>query len=176
MAIKANLKTLAQLVDLGAVLKLGATEAVGVIQRRTARGLDMHGRTFVPYSIEYGAKRADDGRNTSPVDLTLTGGLLAALKILRTEKAIDVMRSFIGPGTGTSPRLEWEFDDHRGYKSRRTGGRGPSHNLVGRWLHEGRHRGVARPWLGLSPEDRRRVYQRMLQAAQRMAGKPKTGR
>jgi hypothetical protein len=177
MAVKTNLKSFGQLVDVKALVQLAATDAIGRIQRRTAKGTDMHGRAFRSYSDEYAKKRDDDGRNASPVDLTFTGGLLASVRILRVVDRVGKIAALIGPGTGTSPEIGWRKTGGSGaYKSHRTGRRGPSHNLVGRWLHEGRTRGQARPWLGLSEADRRAVIARAVQAARRMVARlPKVG-
>lgn len=61
-----------------------AREAVTRITTRTARGVDAHGRPFAPYSPDYLALRQAAGRG-STVDLTLTGQLLRALRVLRVE-------------------------------------------------------------------------------------------
>lgn len=65
-------------------MERAAIHAVSIIQRRTAKGQGVRG-PFVPYSRAYAAKRAATGRNTSPVDLTLTGTMLRGLRVLRVE-------------------------------------------------------------------------------------------
>lgn len=65
-------------------LERAAIHAVSIIQRRTAKGQGVRG-PFVPYSRAYAAKRAATGRNTSPVDLTLTSTMLRGLRVLQVE-------------------------------------------------------------------------------------------
>lgn len=65
-------------------MERAAIHAVSIIQRRTAKGQGVRG-PFAPYSRAYAAKRAATGRNTSPVDLTLTGTMLRGLRVLRVE-------------------------------------------------------------------------------------------
>lgn len=62
-----------------------ALHAVSIITRRTGKGIDVDGRPFKPYGAAYAAKRAAAGRQTSPVNLTLTGTLLRGLRVLRVE-------------------------------------------------------------------------------------------
>jgi hypothetical protein len=47
-------------------------------------------------------------------------------------------------------------------RSIRTGKRSPPHNLLGLWLHKGTSRTPARPWLGLSPAQRKDVAARLV--------------
>ena len=71
-----------------------ALHAVSIITRRTGKGLDVDGRPFKPYGAAYAAKRAAAGRQTSPVNLTLTGTLLRGLRVLRVEP--NGRRAWIG--------------------------------------------------------------------------------
>lgn len=74
-------------------MERAAIHAVSIIQRRTAKGQGVRG-PFAPYTKAYAAKRAATGRNTSPVDLTLTGTLIRGLRVLRVEPT--GRRSWIG--------------------------------------------------------------------------------
>ena len=47
---------------------------------RTRSGTDVNGQAFAPYSKTYAKRREKAGRNTSPVDLTVTGKMLAAVQ------------------------------------------------------------------------------------------------
>lgn len=60
-------------------------QAISGIQRDTARGIDMRGRRFVAYDPDYAEARRESGRNASPPDLTLTGTMLRALRLLRVD-------------------------------------------------------------------------------------------
>lgn len=71
-----------------------ALHAVSIITRRTGKGIDVDGRPFKPYGAAYAAKRAAAGRQTSPVNLTLTGTLLRGLRVLRVEP--NGRRAWIG--------------------------------------------------------------------------------
>lgn len=62
-----------------------ALQAISGITRDTRSGVDMHGRAFVPYSPEYAAARLESGRKADPPDLTLTGTMLRALRVLRVD-------------------------------------------------------------------------------------------
>lgn len=67
--------------------------AVSIIKRRTAQGRAIGGGAFPSYSADYSKKKAGSGRNSYPADLTVTGELLGALKVLRVESAT---RAIIG--------------------------------------------------------------------------------
>jgi hypothetical protein len=69
---------------LGIGLRAAAPAAVGIVQRRTAQGADLHGRPFKPYSARYGALKRASGRSGN-VDLTLTGEMLRRLRVLRAD-------------------------------------------------------------------------------------------
>lgn len=62
-------------------LQAAAVSAVSLIQRRTARGVDLDGRAFAPYSEGYARAKALSGRRSTPPDLTLTGQMLRNLKV-----------------------------------------------------------------------------------------------
>lgn len=123
---------------------------IGHVLRRTAQGKDMHDRPFAAYSAGYRRRLTRMGESTK-VDLRATGGLLNSLRLLRTEVRGSVAILVFGPDAGTSAEVRTPPAGRR--RARRTGRRGPRHNLVGLWLHEGR-RGPARQWLGISPSGR----------------------
>lgn len=62
-------------------LQAAAVSAVSLIQRRTAKGVDLDGRPFAPYSTDYARAKSLAGRNVAPPDLTLTGQMLRNLKV-----------------------------------------------------------------------------------------------
>lgn len=136
--------------DMGALRRL-IPLIVGWVVRRTAGGRDLHERPFRGYSPRYRERLARMGE-TSLVDLRVTGGLLNSVRHLRTEaNGKDRVTMFFGPGTGTSPQVA--PPPLRGKRrARRTGRRGPPHNLVGAWLHYGHGKMPPRPWLGLGKE------------------------
>src|SRR5690242_13054381 len=73
-----------------ALLQRAAAHAVGIIRRRTAKGIDVDGQQFVSYSTKYAEKRAQSGRKSNPVDLTLGGDMLAGMTVLEVtpERAL----------------------------------------------------------------------------------------
>lgn len=124
---------------------------VGIIQRRTAQGKSWKGGTLAQYSNSY-KDALSAGRESWKVDLTLTGSYLADIKVLKIiERARDIM-VLIGPGTGTSPKV-----DLGGGRARQTGKRSPPHNILGTYLEYGTPKMPARPHLGITPEERKRV-------------------
>lgn len=76
-----------------AAIEAAAIEAVGIITRRTARGVSATGAAFVEYTPRYAAQRAASGRKAKPPDLTLTGTMLRALRVLRV---VSPKRAIIG--------------------------------------------------------------------------------
>jgi hypothetical protein len=69
-----------------------AALAVGRIKRRTGAGLDVNGKAFKPYSFGYATMRHQAGRTVSPVQLTMTGAMLASMQVLSS----DANRAVIG--------------------------------------------------------------------------------
>lgn len=57
-----------------------AQHAMSMITRRTAKGIDSHGRPFKPYSKQYLKAKTEAGRNPG-VDLTLSGQMLRAVAV-----------------------------------------------------------------------------------------------
>ena len=131
--------------------KLIAGYVPGAILRRTDQGLDIKGNPFAPYRPSYRdalAAMGEDGKT----DLRLTGGLLNSVKARSIETTADGVRVTIAPDTGTSPQV-YAADG----KAKRSGKRGPPHNVLGYWLHHGTPTMQARPFMGLSPEQEREL-------------------
>jgi hypothetical protein len=134
-------------------------DVVGRILRRVAKGKDIRDKVFAPYSRPYG-RQLNRAKEDDRVDLRLTGGLLNSLKVISVEiePARVVIR--IAPDTGGQTRVQFG----KGVVKRK--GRGPqTHNQVGFWLHYSpRNPKKARPWLGLSPEDKSAMRRYLWQA------------
>ena len=145
--------------DPAAVAALVGVEMIGHIQRRTGKGQDVNGRPFAGYAPSYARTRARAGRNPAPVDLTMSGGLLASLHVLRVEVE-SALRCVvvIGPGTASSPRVV-PSRRPRGSKAKPTGRRAGysavPQNVVGYLLQHGTKHAPPRRWLGATPEFRR---------------------
>jgi hypothetical protein len=158
--------------DVNAALDFLVTQAVGIVQRRTARGLDINGKAFEPYSPLYSMQLRSVGERDN-VDLTRSGAYLAGIREL--ERHVDSARGIayvtIGPGTGTSPTRHlpppYVFDPKKTPEERaeafadwkaapKKPGRSPPHNQLARYLS------VKRPHLGLSAEERQRLAQQMV--------------
>lgn len=69
-----------------------AVEAVAIIKRRTAAGVDARGKPFPAYTPEYAKAKGASGRKSSPPDLTASGAMLGALRVL----------------PGAKPRIGWQ--------------------------------------------------------------------
>ncbi len=157
--------------DVNAMLDLAVTTAIGNIQRRTAKGIDLNGNAMEPYSELYALQLQSVGENAK-VDLTRSGAYLASIKELsRTIDANGNGRATIGPGTGTSPVMPlpppYVFSDAKSPAERaeafarwkaspKAGGRSPPHNVLGSYLSE------KRPHLGLLPDEAKRLAQQMV--------------
>jgi phage gpG-like protein len=98
-----------------ALLQRAATHAIGIIRRRTAQGLDVEGNAFKSYSTKYAEKRAQSGRNTNPVDLTLGGDMLAAMVVLE----VTPERALIGFQGSSTPYAFVRFRTAKGKVSTR---------------------------------------------------------
>lgn len=147
-----------QRVDVGAIAKVIAGLAPGLILKRTAAGFDITDKRFAPYTTGYAralAEAGEDGR----VDLRVTGGMLNSVKVRSIEVTADRAVVVIAPDGGTAPAVSLAEGG-----AKRTGKRGPPNNAKGYWLHNGTPEMRARPWLGLSPKDRA-VIQRAVVAA-----------
>lgn len=142
------------------VLDLAVAQAIGMIQRRTSRGVDKDGNGFAPYSAAYREALVAGGESTK-VDLTVTGAYLGGFREHRrvVDAARGVAYALIGPGTGTSEQRS--FGEGR---ARHTGQRSPPHNVLGRYLNQ------RRPHLGLTPDERKRLATSMVKALVRQRG------
>ena len=105
-----------------------ALQAISGIQRDTAKGIGSGGGTFVPYTRAYALAKQASGRRIDPPDLTLTGTMLRALRLLRVEgprRAIigwegqHVTRSLLAKSAGAFSML----DSRRTIKKRTTSSR-----------------------------------------------------
>lgn len=150
-------------IDVLTIAKRIAAFSPGLIIDRVDAGLDIHDKPFAAYSPNYRAALALAGEDQK-VDLRLTGGLINSVKVRRIVRKSDgVVVVHVGPDAGTSPRVPlappWVVNDPEARAAwmknppRRDGKRGPAHNAVGAYLHQGTPTMKARPWLGLSPRD-----------------------
>ena len=64
------------------------TAAIGlnIIQDRTAKGVDMNGQRFKPYSEKYAFFRAKKGRTPVNVDLNFTGQMMGDMSLKANSK------------------------------------------------------------------------------------------
>lgn len=133
-------------IRLNALLDFLVAAAVGVIQRRSAKGVGLNG-PFPAYSPSYAAALREGGESTA-VDLTVTGAYLAGIS--ERSRTVDVAgmkaSATIGPGTGTSEQRH--FADG---KAKRTGKRSPPHAVLARLLS------IKYPHLGLRPEEMKQL-------------------
>lgn len=143
-------------VDVEAIARVLIARVPGLVLERCHAGLDIDDKPFAPYSASYREALTEMGEATD-VDLRLTGGLLNSVKHTSTERVSpDVVVLTFAPDTGTSPQVR---PPSRGKpRAKRTGKRGPAHNLVGYWLQHGTPRMRSRPWLGLSPSDLKKLW------------------
>jgi hypothetical protein len=135
-------------IDLERAVKIIRAYVPGAIIRRTGQGLDVEGRQFAPYSDSYHHALVEMAEDTS-VDLRLTGGLINSIKVRSVEQSTSSCEVTIAPDTGTSPAVHAANG-----RAKRSGRRGPPHNVLGWWLHHGTDRMPARPFMGLTPEQR----------------------
>lgn len=120
-----------------------------MIVERTGRGVGADGKAFAPYSAAYRQALLEAGEKADPVDLRLTGGMLASVKARKVEVTKEKVSVWFAPDAGTSPAVSLQDG-----KAKRTGKRGPPHNVVAHWLHYGTPKMRARPWLDLTKEER----------------------
>lgn len=126
------------------VAELLASLVVGHIRERCEAGLDTDNRPFQGYSKAYEDIRFRLGRNTSPVDMLMTGGMVGAVQVV--ERTDDYV--VVGVGTGTSSRRRAPT---KGKRRKRAGEkRGPPHNLLGEWHQLGAGNNPRRKWFGVS--------------------------
>jgi hypothetical protein len=154
-----------------ALLRRVAAHAVSIIRERTARGVDVNGSAFAPYSEEYARLKAGSGRSASSPNLTLGGGMLANLVVLSVTPE-QALLGFQGSttayqfrrirtknkGTPTSRKLG------NGQRATHTLGRSTSGTPVSNALKAAAHdRGTEhvprRHFFGLSTEERRKLIE-----------------
>ena len=139
-----------------AVARFIASQAIGRIKRRIARSRDVRDRPFAPYSASYRRALVEGGRRTR-VKLSLTGGLLRAIHVVREQVSRTHVLVVLGfrPTSSQQVRL-------RGGRARRSKSRyGPPHPRLASWLHHGTQHMPARPFFGLSPADRRLILRQL---------------
>jgi hypothetical protein len=72
-------------------VELMAQDAIAVINQRTVSGKDADEKSFVNYSKEYAKIRTDNGRQTKPVDLLWTGGMLRSMQYKTKEDGANMV-------------------------------------------------------------------------------------
>lgn len=138
--------------------KLIAGYVPGAIIRRTGQGIGSDGNPLAPYTAAYRATLAAMGEDPA-VDLRLTGGLLNSIKVrskAHTDRDATVV---VAPDTGTSPAV-YPADG----RAKRSGRRGPPHNVLGYWIHHGTPDMRPRPFMGLSPDQVTELYRLLAKA------------
>lgn len=140
--------------DLDAMEKLIIARVPALILQRVAKGLDINDRQMAPYSAAYKETLAEMGEGQS-VDLRVTGGLLNSVRHTHTDKDANGITVHFAPDAGGSPQVRPPPGGKA--KAKRTGKRGPAHNVVGYWLHHGTAKMRPRPWMGLSPIDQKKL-------------------
>lgn len=171
MSVKVTVKN-RPVLDVGAMLDLAVAQSIGMIQRRSAKGIDVNGSTMAAYSPLYAMQLQSVGENAK-VDLTRSGAYLAAIRELsRTvDAASGNARAVIGPGTGTSPVMPlpppYVFSEDKTPAQRaeafaawkaspKKEGRSPPHNVLAGYLS------AKRPHLGLTPDEAKRLGAQMV--------------
>jgi hypothetical protein len=149
-------------IDVAAMLDFLVAAAIGMVQRRTAKGIDLDGRPFPGYSEAYAEKLRAMGESTK-VDLTVTGAYLAGIS--ERSRVIDAngnARATIGPGTGTSESVAPPAKGRA--RAVRTGKRSPSHAVLARYLSR------KFPHLGLTADERARLAKQAMRIALKQQG------
>ena len=152
-------------IDVNAMLDFLVAAAIGLVQRRTAKGIDMNGNAFAPYSPEYAETLRAMGESVDP-DLSVTGAYLAGIseRSRTVDAATGVARATIGPGTGTSASVAPPAKGRD--RAVRTGKRSPSHAILGRYLQ------MKRPHLGLSRDEANRLAKQAIRIALKQQARP----
>lgn len=152
-----------------------SAQAIGIIQRRTSKGLAIGGAPFAAYSPAYRAQLAAMGE-TQKVDLTVTGAMLADLREVGRTANEWYGSVTIGPGTGTSEKRKPPSKRTASGKLKKkppkpravkTGQRSPPHNVLAAIHHFGRGNVPARPWVGLSKAEEHNL---LVELAKRLIG------
>ncbi len=169
-----------------ALLRRAAAHAVGIIKRRTAKGVDVDGAAFVAYSKDYAKLKGQSGRNTKP-DLMLSGEMLNGMTVLD----VTPERALIGfTGAATAYRFQrmrtkkgtatgrWVEKKVGGMTRRRritqkltrnAGGKPVANALKAKVNNDGLGKTPRRRFFALSPEERREV---IAEAARTLKLKP----
>lgn len=143
----------------------------GGIVERTGRGIDMHGRQFAGYSNRY-IDFLLRGGESPKVDLRLSGGLMNSIKARGVDITDNRVVVTVAPDTGTSPvwrpkagglarfekRLKTGKVTAGSFTMRRTSKQSPQHNILAHYLHYGTATIKARPFLGLTPEQTKSLF------------------
>lgn len=143
-------------IDLDAIAKVCAARVPGLILDRVNRGLDINDKPFAPYSPGYRQTLGEMGE-AADVDLRMTGGLLNSVRLVKAEKGKGTITMHFAPDAGSSPQVKAPTKGKP--RAQRTGRRSAAHNVIGYWLQKGTPRMRPRPWLGLSPKDRRTLLE-----------------
>ncbi|TAN62859.1 hypothetical protein EPN18_03895 [bacterium] len=68
--------------------------AVKMLRERMAKGIDVEGRPFQPYSAGWKKARVKRGKASAPVDLNFEGNMLASMKAIVNAAGGEVAISF----------------------------------------------------------------------------------
>lgn len=129
----------------------------GGIVERTGRGIDMHGRQFAAYSRRYLRQLQRMGEDPK-VDLRLSGGLMNSIKARGVDITDNRVVVTVAPDTGTSPVWKAKAGGKKSRSSRVQGKQSPQHNILAHYLHYGTAKIKARPFLGLTPEQTKSLF------------------
>jgi hypothetical protein len=137
---------------------------IGMIQRRTGKGVSSDGTALHQYAPGTVDRYGRMGESVK-VDLAVTGAYLQGISERSRDVSATGVRVLIGPGTGTSEQRRPPPRDAKNGKPRAmaTPHRSPPHNVLGRYLEFGTPRMPARPHLGLTPDEQKRVASKLRQ-------------
>ena len=144
--------------DQDQLLDYVTTRFVGMVIKRTRKGLDVDGKSFVSYSNAYIRQLAATGRGDgSRVDLTLTGGLLSSLGERRRQITKDRAEVWIGPSTSKGPALKYSSPPDGKPAMISDGTSKKTHAQIGSYHHRGKGHNPRREWLGLTRAEWRKL-------------------
>lgn len=175
-------------IDPGKALDWLAAQAIGMIQRRASKGIALDGSKMKPYSLSYLRQLVRMGEGTN-VDLTVSGAMLADFREVARKIDGAYASVTIGPGTGTSERRRPPHSDEhierlneagikakkeRPHKPRavKTGERSPPHNVLAGMIHRGTPRMPARPFVGLTADEQKRLIDGLVRRVLKAANGP----
>jgi phage gpG-like protein len=156
--------------DPGKALALMSSLAVGFVKKRTDSGKDIAGNPFEVYSESYDKARTKGGYGPW-VKLSLTGGMVNSITEISRAVTSNGGKVRIGPGTGTSPQVYFTKGG-----AKRSGKRGPAHNIVGAYLHFGTAKMPARKFLGLTHRERGKISKALTAQSAKVLKEKRTGR